>query len=173
MTKARADAKQLDFQMEIDPEVPSVLYGDEVHVRQIINNFLSNAVKYTKEGKVIFRMGYEKGERKQLLLKIEVEDTGIGIKKTDMDKVFLNFTRVDEQKNRSIQGTGLGLSLTKNLVELMGGKIGVTSEYGKGSVFTVYLKQEIKLRDRALIKLRIEYEQFRKEVNNDSRNNIQ
>ena len=143
MTKARADAKQLDFQMEIDPEVPSVLYGDEVHVRQIINNFLSNAVKYTKEGKVIFRMGYEKGERKQLLLKIEVEDTGIGIKKTDMDKVFLNFTRVDEQKNRSIQGTGLGLSLTKNLVELMGGKIGVTSEYGKGSVFTAVIPQKI------------------------------
>lgn len=143
MTKARADAKQLDFQMEIDPDVPSVLYGDEVHVRQIINNFLSNAVKYTKEGKVILRMGYQKEERKQLLLKIEVEDTGIGIKKTDMDKVFMNFTRVDEQKNRSIKGTGLGLSLTKNLVELMGGKISVTSEYGKGSVFTAVIPQKI------------------------------
>ncbi|MDD6572165.1 MAG: ATP-binding protein [Thermoflexaceae bacterium] len=143
MTKARADVKNLDFEMEIDSKIPSVLYGDEVRVRQIINNFLSNAVKYTKEGKVILRMGYEQMEGKQLLLRIEVEDSGIGIKESDMDKLFLNFTRVDEQKNRSIEGTGLGLSLTKNLVELMGGKIHVTSEYGKGSVFSAVIPQQI------------------------------
>ena len=143
MTKARADAKDLDFEMEIDSNMPSVLYGDEVHVRQIINNFLSNAVKYTKEGKVILRMGYEQEEEEQLLLKIEVEDSGIGIKESDIDKLFLNFTRVDEQKNRSIEGTGLGLSLTKNLVELMGGEIHVTSEYGKGSVFTAIIPQQV------------------------------
>ncbi len=143
MTKARADAKNLDFKMEIDSKVPSVLYGDEVHVRQIINNFLSNAVKYTKEGTVILRMGYEQMGHKQIYLKIEVEDTGIGIKESDMDKLFINFTRVDEQKNRSIEGTGLGLSLTKNLVELMGGKINVISEYGKGSVFTATVPQKV------------------------------
>ena len=143
MTKARADAKDLDFEMEIDENMPSVLYGDEVHVRQIINNFLSNAVKYTKEGKVILRMGYEQTKGKHLLLKIEVEDSGIGIRKSDMDKLFLNFTRVDERKNRNIQGTGLGLSLTKNLVELMGGEIHVKSEYGKGSVFTALIPQQI------------------------------
>ena len=143
MTKARADGKHLDFHMEIDPKVPSVLYGDEVHVRQIINNFLSNSVKYTKQGKVILRLGYEMKAGKRLLLKIEVEDTGIGIKKSDLDKLFMNFTRVDEQKNRNIQGTGLGLSLTKNLVELMGGEIGVTSEYGKGSVFTASIPQQV------------------------------
>ena len=143
MNKTRADAKKLDFIMEIDSKMPSVLFGDEVHVRQIINNFLSNAVKYTNEGKVILRMGYEQTEGKHLLLKVEVEDSGIGIKKSDMDKLFLNFTRVDEQKNRNIQGTGLGLSLTKNLVELMGGEIHVTSEYGKGSVFTAIIPQQI------------------------------
>lgn len=143
MTKARADAKNLDFEMEIDSNVPSVLLGDEVHVRQIINNFLSNAVKYTKEGKVILRMGYEEAEGEQLLLKIQVQDSGIGIKKSDMDKLFLNFTRIDEQKNRNIQGTGLGLSLTKKLVELMGGNIHVTSEYGEGSVFTAVIPQQI------------------------------
>ncbi|MGN0292364.1 MAG: response regulator [Lachnospiraceae bacterium] len=143
MAKARADAKDLDFEMEIDSKVPSVLYGDEVHVRQIINNFLSNAVKYTNEGKIILRMGYEQMEEEHLLLKIEVEDSGIGIKDSDMDKLFLNFTRVDEQKNRNIQGTGLGLSLTKNLVELMGGEIHVKSEYGKGSVFTAIIPQQI------------------------------
>ena len=143
MTKARADAKNLDFEMEIDSNVPSVLFGDEVHVRQIINNFLSNAVKYTKEGKVILRMGYEPAEGEQLFLKIQVQDSGIGIKKSDMDKLFLNFTRIDEQKNRNIQGTGLGLSLTKKLVELMGGNIHVTSEYGEGSVFTAVIPQQI------------------------------
>lgn len=143
MTKARTDAKGLDFEMAVDSEIPSVLYGDEVHVRQIVNNFLSNAVKYTKEGKVILRLGYEQTSDKQLLLKIEVEDTGIGIREADMDKLFLNFTRVDEQKNRSIEGTGLGLSLTKNLVELMGGEIHVTSVYGKGSVFTATIPQRI------------------------------
>ena len=143
MTKARTDAKQLDFEMEIDANVPSVLYGDEVHVRQIINNFLSNAVKYTKQGKVVLRMGYEQAEENKMILKIEVEDSGIGIREADMDKLFLNFTRVDEQKNRSIEGTGLGLSLTKNLVELMGGKISVKSEYGKGSVFSAMIPQQV------------------------------
>lgn len=143
MTKARANAKDLDFEMEVDSRVPSILYGDEVHVRQVINNFLSNAVKYTKEGRVILRMGYEQKNLGQILLKIEVEDTGIGIRESDMDKLFLNFTRVDEQKNRSIEGTGLGLSLTKNLVELMGGQIHVTSEYGKGSVFSAIIPQQI------------------------------
>lgn len=88
-------------------------------------------------------MGFERKAGEQILLKVEVEDTGIGIKESDMDKLFLNFTRVDEQKNRNIQGTGLGLSLTKNLVELMGGKIHVTSEYGKGSVFTATIPQQI------------------------------
>ena len=143
MAKARADAKKLDFEMEIDANVPSGLYGDEVRVRQIINNFLSNAVKYTEEGHVVLRLGYELLKGKQLLLKIEVEDSGIGIRKTDMDRLFLNFTRVDEQKNRNIQGTGLGLSLTRNLVQLMGGEIHVTSEYGKGSVFTAVIPQGI------------------------------
>ena len=143
MTKARADAKDLDFQIFIDQELPSVLYGDEVHVRQIINNFLSNAVKYTREGHVFLRLDYEKTGKTQLLLKIEVEDSGIGMKESDMGQLFLNFTRIDEKKNRNIQGTGLGLSLTKKLVELMGGTISVTSVYGKGSVFTAVIPQEI------------------------------
>ena len=143
MTKVRADAKELDFEMVIDANVPSVLYGDEVRVRQIINNFLSNAVKYTEEGHVVLQLAYEQTKKDQLLLKIEVEDSGIGIRKSDMDRLFLNFTRVDEQKNRNIQGTGLGLSLTKNLVQLMGGEIHVSSEYGKGSVFTAVIPQKI------------------------------
>lgn len=143
MTKTRADAKHLDFKMQIDSNVPSVLFGDEFHVRQVVNNFLSNAVKYTEKGTVILRMGFEQREEKQILLKVEVEDTGIGIKESDIEKLFLNFTRVDEQKNRNIEGTGLGLSLTKRLVELMGGEIHVTSTYGKGSVFAAVIPQQV------------------------------
>lgn len=143
INSSRADAKQLEFSMEIDEKLPAVLYGDEMHVRQIINNFLSNAVKYTKEGKVILRMGYEQIDAAKILLKIEVEDTGIGIKEADMDKLFLNFTRIEESRNRSIQGTGLGLSLTKKLVELLGGEIQVASGYGTGSVFTATIPQKI------------------------------
>lgn len=143
MAKARADAKNLEFEMRIDEKIPSVLLGDEVRIKQIINNFLSNAVKYTKEGHVCLRLGFEKTDETQLLLKLEVEDSGIGIKESDMERLFMNFTRLDEQKNRNIQGTGLGLNLTINLVEMMGGKIEVTSQYEKGSVFTATIPQQI------------------------------
>ncbi|MDD5994705.1 MAG: ATP-binding protein, partial [Clostridiales bacterium] len=143
MAKTRADAKNLEFEIRIDEKIPSVLLGDEVRIKQIINNFLSNAVKYTKEGHVCLRLGFEKTDETQLLLKLEVEDSGIGIKESDMERLFMNFTRLDEQKNRNIQGTGLGLNLTKNLVEMMGGKIEVTSQYEKGSVFTATIPQQI------------------------------
>ena len=143
MTKARADEKNLDFKMEIDPQVPSVLFGDEVHIRQVINNFLSNAVKYTEKGGVILRIGFQETGKQRMMLKIEVEDSGIGIRKSDLGKLFVNFTRVDEQRNRNIQGTGLGLSITKKLVEMMDGEIDVTSEYGKGSVFTATIPQKV------------------------------
>ena len=143
MTFSRAAEKGLSFEIDIDSNIPSVLYGDEVHIRQIINNFLSNAVKYTHFGKITLRV--REAERKEgtVRLDIEVADTGVGIKEEDMDKLFKNFTRLDEQKNRNIEGTGLGLSLTDKLVKLMGGEIKVKSEYGKGSVFTVSLSQKI------------------------------
>jgi len=143
MTFSRAAEKGLSFEMDIDGNIPSVLYGDEVRVRQIINNFLSNAVKYTDSGKVILRLRELSRHGGSSQLRIEVEDTGRGIKDEDKDKLFDNFTRLDEEKNRNIEGTGLGLSLTKKLVQLMGGEIAVTSEYGKGSVFTVRLSQKI------------------------------
>ena len=143
MTINRATDKGLEFEMDIDSNMPSVLLGDEVRIRQIINNFLSNAVKYTHSGKVVLRMKEKSRNDDMVLLNIEVADTGTGIKPEDMDKLFMNFTRIDEKKNRNIEGTGLGLSLTKKLVELMGGEISVKSEYGKGSIFTVSLHQKI------------------------------
>ncbi len=143
MMLSRAEEKGLRFIMDIDRNIPSVLYGDEVHFRQIINNFLSNAVKYTEAGKITMRLKEMSRADGISYLKIEVEDTGIGIKEDDKDKLFSNFTRLDEKKNRSIEGTGLGLSLTHKLVQLMGGSIHVESEYGKGSVFTAELSQKI------------------------------
>jgi len=143
MTLSRAEEKGLRFEIDIDSSIPSVLYGDEVHIRQIINNFLSNAVKYTRAGKISLRLKELSRKGDNVELSVEVADTGIGIKKEDVGKLFKNFTRLDEQKNRNIEGTGLGLSLTEKLVKLMGGEINVESEYGKGSTFSVKLSQKI------------------------------
>ena len=143
MNLSRASEKGLSFEPEIDGNLPSVLYGDEVRIRQIINNLLSNAVKYTETGKVILRLRELSRNGGASRIEISVEDTGKGIKEEDKEKLFGNFTRLDEEKNRNIEGTGLGLSLTKKLVELMGGEIAVRSEYGKGSVFTVRLSQRV------------------------------
>lgn len=142
MTEIKAKQKQLDFQVEIDAGLPSVLCGDEVRNRQIIVNILNNAVKYTRQGMVTF---FAEGIREEnaFVLKMQVTDTGIGIKTEDLDKLFDGFQRLDLKQNRSIEGTGLGLAITHNLVEQMNGRIEVSSEYGKGSVFTVYLMQEI------------------------------
>ena len=143
MTFSRAEEKGLRFFMDIDPNIPSVLYGDEVHFRQIINNFLSNAVKYTPSGHITLSLKELSRSGGMVKLSVEVSDTGIGIKPEDINKLFGNFTRLDEQKNRYIEGTGLGLSLTEKLVKLMGGEITVKSEYGKGSVFGAVITQKI------------------------------
>ncbi|MGN0340895.1 MAG: response regulator [Lachnospira sp.] len=142
MIDVKAKQKQLDFQVDIDSTLPSVLHGDEVRNRQIIVNILNNAVKYTKQG--IVKLTVE-GIRESgvVTLKMQVKDSGIGIKKEDMDKLFCGFQRLDLEQNRSIEGTGLGLAITRNLVESMKGRIEVESEYGKGSVFTIFLTQEI------------------------------
>lgn len=143
IAKVRAESKSLSFQMLIDPNLPSRLYGDEVRIRQIINNFLSNAVKYTKEGTITLSIGYESLAENQIMLKISVKDTGIGIREEDLEKLFSPFTRVDEKRNRNIEGTGLGLNLTKNLVKMLGGEISAESTYGKGSCFKAEIPQNV------------------------------
>ncbi len=143
MAKVRADSKSLVFHMAIDGELPSRLFGDEVRIRQIINNFLSNAIKYTERGSVTLSLKYEKIDTKQIVLIISVKDTGIGIREEDIDKLFEAFSRVEEKRNRNIEGTGLGLNITKRLVEMMGGDISVSSVYGEGSCFTARIPQEV------------------------------
>lgn len=143
MVSMRAKEKNLKLHIQNDASIPEKLYGDEVRIRQIIVNLLTNAVKYTQEGAVIVWFGWERIDEEQMLLKISVQDTGIGIHKEDIGRLFDSFERMDEKKNRNIEGTGLGLSITKCLVELMKGNITVESEYGKGSVFRVELPQKI------------------------------
>lgn len=138
----RATKKDLSFDLDIDDDLPKRLIGDEVRIKQILNNLLSNAIKYTKEGNVtLSAKGLE--TEKGFVLEFSVKDTGIGIKKEDMERLFDSFQRLELGKNRYIEGTGLGLNITQQLVALMKGTIGVESEYGKGSCFTVRIPQQM------------------------------
>ncbi len=140
--KVRAQNKKLSLHLNIDENMPAVLKGDEIRIRQILNNLLSNAVKYTSEGSITFSAkGVQNDNR--FMLEVSVQDTGNGIKKEDMARLFDSFQRLELSKNRYIEGTGLGLSITKQLVNQMQGSIDVQSEYGKGSCFTVCIPQEI------------------------------
>ena len=137
-----ARKKDLDFQVKVDENLPSELYGDVGKIRQIIVNLLNNAVKYTKTGKVVLTIrGALVGDN--LNLKAKIEDTGIGIKKENIEKLFVDFERIDMDKNWAIEGTGLGLPIVNKLVQCMNGKVKVTSVYGEGSVFTVTIPQKI------------------------------
>ncbi len=139
----KAEEKGLKFNVNIDPRVPSVLYGDEVRLKQIIINILNNAVKYTVKGSVELHIEKEDVDDKTVELLISISDTGMGIKKEALPYLFDAFKRVDEEKNRYIEGTGLGLSIVKQLVELMDGNIKVNSIYGEGSTFTVSIRQGV------------------------------
>jgi len=142
LTKARIGDKGLDFRVNIDPSLPRVLYGDNIRLKQVILNILTNAVKYTKEGYVIFTVSSViKGDICRLIF--SVEDSGIGIKEESIPKLFSKFERLDVEKEITIEGTGLGLAITKKLVELMNGTIVVQSVYGKGSKFTISIDQRI------------------------------
>ena len=143
MIRGRAESKGLDFVLSSDPGLPRILYGDSVRIKQCALNVLTNAVKYTKEGSVSFSIGYEKIDEMYILLKVSVRDTGSGIKKEDMDKLFSPFERIEEGKNKTVEGTGLGMSIVVKLLAMMGSSLKVESEYGKGSCFSFAVKQEV------------------------------
>ena len=143
MVRTKAEEKNLWFYINIDETIPSELWGDGTRNRQILTNILNNAVKYTKEGGVSLSVIGEPIENDQILLKIQVTDTGIGIREQDLPKLFRNFERLNLEENRNVEGTGLGLAITYRLVEQMNGRIDVESEYGIGSTFTVFLPQGI------------------------------
>ncbi|MBR5422271.1 MAG: response regulator [Lachnospiraceae bacterium] len=143
MIRGRADTKKLYFDVEIDEELPKRLYGDEGKIKQIILNLLTNAVKYTDEGGFTLKCEVSKKTELSCALRISVKDTGIGVKPEDLDKLFTAYERLDEEKNSAIQGTGLGLDISRQFAELMKGKLWCESEYGEGSEFILTLDQKI------------------------------
>ncbi len=145
MIQTKADDKGLRLILEISREIPKELYGDEVRIKQVITNLLTNAVKYTEKGSVTFCIGYETipDDPESIILDIAVKDTGIGIKREDMKKLFSEFERIEEERNRKVEGTGLGMSITKRLLEMMGSSLQVESIYKLGSKFSFRLKQRV------------------------------
>jgi len=139
----RIGDKDIELILDIVPDVPKKLYGDNIRIKQIIVNLANNAVKFTQTGQVLLKLQYEREENDWLKLKVSIKDTGIGIKKKDLGKLFQSFQQLDSKRNRNIEGTGLGLAISKQLLTLMGGDIGVTSEYEKGSEFAFELPQKI------------------------------
>jgi len=147
LNKVRIESKPITLKLEINSDFPAKLIGDELRVRQILNNLLSNAIKYTRKGSVTLNVLCETipggNAANNALICFTARDTGIGIRSEDIGKLFTGYTQLDIGTNRKIEGTGLGLMITKRLVEMMGGSIGVESEYGKGSVFTARIIQGV------------------------------
>ena len=135
--------KGLEFVMDVDKKLPEHLYGDEDHIRQVVMNLVDNAIKYTAKGRITLRVAGKMRPHERVKLVISVEDSGIGIRKEDIGKLFNSFERVNMGETQSIQGAGLGLTLVRYLMELMGGSVHAESEYGKGSTFTVELTQQL------------------------------
>lgn len=143
LLNTRAANKPISTMIDIDPELPTELLGDELRIKQILTNLISNAVKYTENGTVTLKATFNPIDENNIELVVSVIDTGIGIKEDEIPKLFDSFKRLELNKNRTIQGTGLGLNIAKQLIDLMHGKILVESEYGKGSTFTVYIPQKL------------------------------
>jgi signal transduction histidine kinase/DNA-binding response OmpR family regulator len=137
----RIGSRRIEFMLEIDESLPLYLYGDELRIKQILNNLLSNGIKYTENGYVKLSV-YHTLQGDDVKLHFAVEDTGQGMMPEDLDKLFTEFLRFNVSMNRTVEGTGLGLNITKTLVELMNGTINAVSEYGKGSTFTVTVMQK-------------------------------
>lgn len=143
MISARALSKGLEFKVIVNENTPHVLYGDSGRIRQVILNLLTNAVKYTKEGSVTLEVDYDKLDDEYIDLSVKVKDTGIGIKDEDLDKLFSAFERIEEERNRTIEGTGLGMNIVFKLLNLMDSTPQVESEYGKGSTFAFTIRQTV------------------------------
>lgn len=154
LMKPKMNEKALDFQIEIAEDIPTTLYGDHSNIKKVITNILSNAYKYTEKGFVKYEVRCVNNQNVSRII-ISVEDSGRGIKRENIDKLFTKFQRLAEDKNTTIEGTGLGLAITKQIVELMGGKVIVQSVYGSGSKFTIILDQRIE---------KVEVKEVKKEI---------
>lgn len=144
MVRTKAEDKGLKLNIDVDPTMPHVLFGDEIRIKQCVLNILNNAVKYTQKGSVTMTVSYKKlGDSDEIALCIRVKDTGIGIKEEDLKKLYSPFERIEEERNRNIEGTGLGMSIVKHLLDMMGSSLSVTSVYGEGSDFSFEVNQKV------------------------------
>ena len=143
MIESRAEKKGLKFIVDANPNLPNVLFGDEIRIKQVITNILTNAVKYTEKGSVTLKVDFDKEDAENVTLKFSITDTGIGIKEEDMEKLFSAFERIEEGRNRTVEGTGLGMNITQQLLHLMGSSLQVESIYGEGSTFYFEIHQKI------------------------------
>ena len=143
--KQRLTDKDVELIVDINEYTPHILYGDEIRLKQVAMNILTNAVKYTPEGSVTLKLDFERcpNDAELAMLRFVISDTGIGMKEEDIEKLFSAFTRIDEERNRTIEGTGLGMSIVKNLLDLMDSKLEVHSVYGEGSTFSFRVKQKV------------------------------
>lgn len=139
----RLKGKDVELILDISPNIPDKLLGDNIRIKQVLLNIANNAAKFTNHGKIILKMDYARTGTNEIELHISVEDTGIGIKKEDRDKLFHSFQQLDSKRNRNIEGTGLGLAISKQLLALMNGDIWVESEYEKGSKFSFVVPQKV------------------------------
>lgn len=143
LVSVKAEEKGLEIRQEFATDIPGRLYGDELRIKQALINVLNNAIKYTEKGTITFELSWEQTEPNEMVLKIRITDTGIGMKEEELKHIFDAFQRLDEKRNQSVEGTGLGMTITKQLMELMNGSISVRSSYGKGTTFLLELPQEI------------------------------
>lgn len=143
MITTRIGEKEIEFLIDIPPDLPNKLYGDCIRIKQVMVNLANNAVKFTKRGKVRIRVSYDWIDEERIDLHIFVEDTGMGIKESDMEQLFQSFHQLDSKRNRNIEGTGLGLAISQRLVSLMHGTIHVESEYEVGSTFSFSIPQKV------------------------------
>ncbi len=143
MIRGRAEKKGIKYELDIDTEIPRLLYGDEIRIRQCVLNLLTNGVKYTEKGSVTLGARYEKKDDSHIMLKFTITDTGIGMKKADMERLLEPYQRIEEKRNRSIEGTGLGMSIVSGLLELMGSELQIKSEYGVGTTASFEVEQKV------------------------------
>lgn len=143
MMTIKAQSKDLELEVIVDESLPNLLEGDDIRIRQIVVNLLNNAIKYTHTGKVTLSVTKEIWENSIVSIKFLIKDTGIGIKEEDIQKLFVAFERIEEKRNRNIEGTGLGINICVQLLEMMDSSLQVESEYGKGSTFSFVLRQKV------------------------------
>lgn len=143
MVEVKAEEKGLELKFEVKNDIPGRLYGDELRIKQILINILNNAIKYTKRGKIIFQLNWEQAGEEDILLKVLVSDTGIGMKEEELEHIFDAFQRLDLEHNRSIEGSGLGMTITKRFLELMNGSIHIESKYGEGTMVRLQIPQQV------------------------------